>query len=83
MRIGIDVRVVDPPEGQQRMLWQLGAWLGAQGHEVEFLSVRAQPDEVTLPYGTSLRRLHDVPRPQLKGRVRDLALDAFLINPER
>ena len=83
MRIGIDIRVADPAEGQQRMLWRLGSWLGQEGHEVDFLSVRRLPEDVALPKGTRLQPLHDVPRSQLRDRVAALELDAFLINPER
>lgn len=84
MRIGIDIRVANPQEaGQQRMLWRLGAWIGGQGHDVEYLTVRPQPPEVELPRGTTLHRLDDVPRTALRGRVAELELDAFLINPER
>ncbi len=61
MRIGIDIRVADPPEaGQQRMLWRLGSWLGSEGHDVEFLTVRAQRDGLAPPVGTRLNTLHDV-----------------------
>lgn len=84
MRIGIDIRVADPPEaGQQRMLWRLGSWLGSEGHDVEFLTVRRQRDDVTLPTGTGLSTLHDVSGERLRRAVSELALDAFLINPER
>ena len=84
MRIGIDIRVADPPEaGQQRMLWRLGSWLGSEGHDVEFLTVRPQRDDVTLPNGTGLSTLHDVSGDGLRSVISELALDAFLINPER
>lgn len=43
MRIGLDVREVDPTHsGQQRYLWRLGAWLAGQGHDVHYLTVRAR-----------------------------------------
>jgi len=83
MRIGIDIRVADPAEGQQRMLWRLGSWLGQEGHDVDFVSVRPLAEDVTLPKGARLQPLHDVPRSQLRDRVAELELDAFLINPER
>lgn len=84
MRVGIDIRVAAPREaGQQRMLWRLGAWLGGEGHEVDYLSVRRQPADLDLPPGTTLRRLHDTPRRALRTAVAELELDAFLINPER
>jgi len=84
MRIGIDIRVADPPEaGQQRMLWRLGSWLGSEGHDVEFLTVRAQRDGLAPPVGTRLHTLHDVSGEGLRNAVSELALDAFLINPER
>lgn len=84
MRIGIDIRVAQPPEaGQQRMLWRLGSWLGSEGHDVEFITVLPQPDGVVLPAGTRLSTCHDLSRAALRRAVSDLALDAFLINPER
>lgn len=84
MRIGIDMRVVDPEEpGQQRYLWRLGAWLGGRGHEVHFLTVRPQPEEIEAPPSTTLHRWHTMPRGRLRAAVSSLELDALLLNPER
>lgn len=83
MKVGIDIRVPNPESGQQRMLWRLGSWLGAHGHEAHFLTIRSMPAEVELPGGTHLHRLSDLPGRKLRGTVSDLGLDAFLINPER
>lgn len=84
MRIGIDIRVVDPREpGQQRYLWRMGAWLAAAGHDAHYLTVKKQPDGVTAAKGTTLHRLHGVSRRGLRAAVAALELDALLLNPER
>lgn len=84
MRIGIDIRVADPREpGQQRYLWRLGEWLAAAGHDVHYLTVKAQPEGVTGPKGTTLHRLHGVSRRGLHAAVAARELDALLLNPER
>lgn len=84
MRIGIDMRVADPPgPGQQRYLWRLGTWLAEAGHETHYLTVKEQPEDVVEPRGTTLHRLDGVSRRSLRDTVSRLALDAFLINPER
>lgn len=84
MRIGIDIRVAHPSEpGQQRYLWRLGLWLTETGHETHFLTVKQQPDSVALPEGATLHRFDQLSRRRLRASVSELALDAFLINPER
>lgn len=84
MRIGIDVRVADPAEpGQQRYLWRLGGWLGAGGHDVHYLTVRAQREGVTTPPSTTLQRLDGASRRHLRAAVGELELDVLLLNPER
>lgn len=84
MRIGIDIRIADPPTtGQQRYLWRLGSWLGARGHDVHFLTVRQQPAELATPGGTQLHRFDKLSRAELRKAVSDLSLDVLLLNPER
>ena len=83
MRAGIDIRLPNPESGQQRMLWRLGTWLGAQGHETHFVTMRPMPDDVDLPPGTHLHRLADRSGSAFRRAVLDLELDALLINPER
>ncbi len=84
MRIGIDIRTADPVEpGQQRYLWRLGAWLGAEGHDVRFLTVRSQPSDVAVPDSTTLDRIDGLSRSELRQRVSAFELDALLLNPER
>jgi UDP-glucose:(heptosyl)LPS alpha-1,3-glucosyltransferase len=84
MRIGIDIRDADPTSpGQQRYLWRLGGWLAKQGHDVRFLTVRPQRADVQVPAGASLERADRLSRVALLDRVRMLALDILLLNPER
>lgn len=84
MRIGIDLRVAPPMgPGQQRYLWRLGAWLAAQGHAVEFVSVLPQPTEVEAPAGTRFLSLVGQSNAKIKRSMTDLTLDALLLNPER
>ncbi len=84
MRIGIDIRTVDPIEpGQQRMLWRFGRWLAGRGHPVELLTLRSQRTDVTLPEGVTLHRLHALGRSALHRYVTALDLDVLLLNPER
>jgi UDP-glucose:(heptosyl)LPS alpha-1,3-glucosyltransferase len=83
MRIGIDIRTANAPgPGQQRYLWRLGEWLGAQGHDVSFLTVRPQP-AVAMKRGTTLHQLAGIARGDLRRRVSALELDALMLNPER
>lgn len=81
--VGIDVRKVTGLSGQARYLWRLGAWLADRGHRVEILTVREQPPEVEAAPGVRLHRLHGLSRRALRAYVRDLELDALLLNPER
>ncbi len=84
MRIGIDIRIADPPgPGQPRYLWRLGAWLGSRGCDVHFLTVRPQPEAIVAPAGTQLRRLDKLGRTALRAEVSALSLDVLLLNPER
>lgn len=84
MRVGIDIRAADPLEpGQQRYLWRLGRWLGAEGCDVHLLTARPQRDGVAPPPGATLHRLDALSRADLRARVRALALDVLLLNPER
>jgi len=84
MRIAIDVRVADPePSGQQRYLWRLGAWLAGEGHEVHYLTVRAQPDHVTVPAGCTLHRLDRESATGVHRFTERLDADVLLLNPER
>jgi UDP-glucose:(heptosyl)LPS alpha-1,3-glucosyltransferase len=80
--IGIDVRTFQPRSGQDRYLWRLGAWLAGQGHRVELLSVRPQP-ELAPPPGVRLHRLHGLSRRARRAYLALLELDALLVNPER
>lgn len=78
------MRVVPPQgPGQQRYLWRLGAWLGAQGHEVHFCTVLRQRGEVAAPRGTQYHDWHGRSAAAVRSAVHDLALDALLLNPER
>lgn len=84
LRVGIEIRLADRQEsGQQRYLWRLGAWLADRGHDVHFISVLRQNEEVEAPPGLQLHRLAGWSRRALRKRVRDLRLDALLLNPER
>lgn len=84
LRVGIDIRTADPADsGQQRYLWRLGGWLANEGHDVHLLTVRSQPGSTRAPEGAELHRLELVQRADLRARVRDLRLDALLVNPER
>jgi len=83
MRIGIDLRVAEGPTGQQRYLWELGRWLATRGHAVELLVTRRQPPEIVDPGGARLHDLADLPPRSLVERVRGMALDVLLLNPER
>ncbi|MEM7414642.1 MAG: glycosyltransferase family 4 protein [Gemmatimonadota bacterium] len=91
MRIGIDVRLINPPSpGQQRYLWRLGAWLGDRGHEIHLLNVRhddprSGPDPQGYGSGDCLHvhRLHALSRTDLRAHVTALELDVLLLNPER
>lgn len=84
MRVGIDVRIAAPAgPGQQRYLWRLGSWLGARGHQVHFLSVLRQRDEIETPESTHFHPFDTLSARQLRAAVTDLELDALLVNPER
>jgi UDP-glucose:(heptosyl)LPS alpha-1,3-glucosyltransferase len=84
MRIGIDMRVPAPKgPGQQRYLWRLGAWLATQGHELHYVTVLKQPDDVLAPPGTHYHDYSTLSSHQLRGAISDLSLDALLLNPER
>lgn len=84
MRIGIDMRVPAPKgPGQQRYLWRLGEWLAAQGHDVHFVTVLKQREEIVAAARTSYHDFSALSSSRLCAAVADLALDALLINPER
>jgi len=84
LRVGIDIRTAAATEpGQQRYLWRLGEWIGSLGHEVAFLTVRNQPEDIESPAGTTLHRLAELSVPGIRRHVTELALDALLLNPER
>lgn len=83
MRIGIDLRIAEGPTGQQRYLWELGRWMAARGHAVELLVTRRNPTESVDSGAARLHPLADVSPPALVERVREMALDVLLLNPER
>ncbi len=84
MRVGIDVRVVDPTApGQQRYLWRLGTWLSRQGHDTHFLTVRSEGGLHRYHSRLALHRLGGTRRPLRHDYIRKLDLDVLLLNPER
>jgi glycosyltransferase involved in cell wall biosynthesis len=84
MNVGIDIRVVTPPEaGQQRYLCRLGMWLAERNHSVQMLTVKKQRDPLDSVGLAHLHDLHDLSRNQLRRYVADLDLDVLLLNPER
>lgn len=84
LRIGIEIRLADRQEpGQQRYLWRLGEWLAGCGHDVHFVTVLQQKRQVVPSNGARLHEWADLGRRQLRASVRDLDLDALLLNPER
>jgi UDP-glucose:(heptosyl)LPS alpha-1,3-glucosyltransferase len=83
MRIGIDLRVAAGSTGQQRYLWELGRWLAARGHEVELLVTRHDPPEAIDGGCAGVHALAALDPGQLVARVREMALDVLVLNPER
>ena len=85
MRVGIDIRVPDPESGQQRMLWRLGTWLGAQRARgaLPDRPEDARRGHAPARHGAAPTGVTPEGLARCAGRVSDLSLDAFLINPER
>ena len=85
MKIGIDLRVLDGPSGQQRYLRRLGVWLGGRGHDVHLLVTRVPPtdDAVRAVSDVAAHDFTGLPAEAFRERVRDLELGALLLNPER